>query len=142
MADEELQRELEAAKKELRQLEERRRQQQEAQKQAQQQQRPRVMTARRPGPIGRVAERVGSAVSKIHAPRLDARTFLIGLLIVIAFILLAENWAPVRINILGLYIDVPKAVAFVVNVAIGMLILWLWQRHAAAARAPREAEQQ
>jgi uncharacterized integral membrane protein len=91
------------------------------------------MSARRPGPVARGAQRLGQALAQIHWPRLDAATILYLLLALIVFALLAENWSPVRVNLLGVYVDVPKAVAFVVNLGLGMLLLWALQR-----RRPRQ----
>ncbi len=94
----------------------------------------RAMSARKPGLFGRMAQSVSDSLAHLRMPRFEWATLgyiLLGLLI---FILLAQNWAPVRINIFGLYIDVPKAVAFVVNIGIGMLVLWLVQRWLSARR--------
>ena len=146
MADEELRREIEEARKQMRQAGEqpaapaKQRPQQAAQPKQSQKPKAVPMSARRPGPVKRVADRVSQSISRIHPPT-DARTIAIVLLILIVIALLAENWSPVRINLFGLYIDVPKAVAFVVNLALGMALLWLWQRHQ-ARRRPREGSQQ
>ncbi|MBC7287022.1 MAG: hypothetical protein H5T86_03050 [Armatimonadetes bacterium] len=87
-----------------------------------------AMSSRRPGPFARAGDSIGKAVGHLRLPRLDAVTILYGLLALIVLALLAENWSPVRINLFGLYVDVPKAVAFVVNLGLGMLLLWAIQR--------------
>jgi uncharacterized integral membrane protein len=48
---------------------------------------------------------------------------------ILVFVLLAQNWSPVRLNFFGIHVDIPKAVAFVVNIGLGMLALWVLQRH-------------
>jgi uncharacterized integral membrane protein len=88
-----------------------------------------AMSARKPGAVGRAAERLTDAVAGVHVPRMDTAAFLYILLALIAAAFLAENWAPVRVNVFGLYADVPKALAFVVTLAAGAGLLWLWQRH-------------
>lgn len=97
-----------------------------------------AMSARRPGIFARAGDRLAQAFARVHLPRLDAVTILYGLLALIIFALLAENWSPVRINIFGVYIDVPKAVAFVVNLALGMLLLWIIQRYQRRSSAQAE----
>ncbi len=102
---------------------------------------PKAMSARRPGFFARAGDRLAHAVSRIHMPRLDATTILWGLLALIVFALLAENWSPVRINLFGVHVDVPKAVAFVVNLGLGMLLLWLIQRYQRRGAAKSEGGQ-
>jgi len=97
-----------------------------------------AMSARRPGVFARAGDKIAQAVGRIHLPRLDATTILYGLLALIVFALLAENWSPVRINLFGVHVDVPKAVAFVVNLGLGMLLLWLLQRNQRRSAAKSE----
>jgi len=88
----------------------------------------RAMSARKPGLIGRWVEAISQSLSGLRLPRIDLATVAYGLVGLIVFVLLAQNWAPVRVNVFGVYIDIPKAVAFILSVGIGMLTLWLMQR--------------
>ena len=66
------------------------------------------------------------------------RTFVIGLLALLVIVILAENWAPVRFYFLGLALELPKAVAFVLDVAIGAALMWLLlRRPGRAEEAPK-----
>lgn len=42
--------------------------------------------------------------------------------------LLAANTAPVRVVLFFWTVDVPKALAFVIDVALGAVLMWLWMR--------------
>lgn len=53
------------------------------------------------------------------------RTFVIVLLALLVIVILAENWSPVRFYFLGLALELPKAVAFVIDVVIGAVLMWL-----------------
>lgn len=88
----------------------------------------RAMSARKPGPIGRRVEAISQSLSGLRLPRIDLATVAYGLVALIIFVLLAQNWAPVRVNVFGVYLDIPKAVAFLLSVGLGMLVLWLVQR--------------
>lgn len=89
----------------------------------------RAMSARKPGPMGRAAERVGGAIGGMRKPRFTFLTFLYLLCALIIFAFLVENWTPVRIDLFGVFIDIPKTVALIISLALGMAILKLWQEH-------------
>lgn len=55
----------------------------------------------------------------VRRPSLSGRTFLALLIALIALVLVIENWAPVRFYFLGLALELPKSIAFILNVAIG-----------------------
>jgi len=82
--------------------------------------------ARRPGVFAKAADALSDRLGRLRPPPLDWRTFSYGLLALIALILVARNWAPVRIDFFGWHPDVPKAVAFVFFFALGLLAEWLW----------------
>ncbi|MCX7599917.1 MAG: hypothetical protein N2512_13780 [Armatimonadetes bacterium] len=86
-----------------------------------------AMSAKKPGAVGRAAEKLTEAVSTLRTPRVGFRELGYGLGVLVILALLIQNWAPVRINVFGLYADVPKAVAFLVTLAAGMGLLKLWQ---------------
>jgi uncharacterized integral membrane protein len=99
-----------------------------------------AMSAKKPGAVGRAAEKLSEAVSGLRAPRLGWRElgYALGGLIILA--LLVQNWAPVRINVFGFYADVPKALAFLVSLAAGMGLLKLWQGRAAKTSEREEGQ--
>ena len=70
---------------------------------------------------------------------LNAKT--IGLVIVaaLALWLLLANLAPVRVVLFFWTVDVPKALDFLLAVALGAVLMWLWGR-ARAAKTPSEGE--
>ncbi len=107
----------------------------------------RGIAARKRGAVAKARDAVRSSLSNLRPPPLDWRTVSYGLLALIALVLVAGNWAPVRINLFGWYLDIPKALAFIAFFVLGVLAAWLWevraQRLARAASAePTEAEEQ
>ena len=54
----------------------------------------------------------------------NLRNFLIGLVALILLVLVAENWAPARLNLIGLHADIPKSVLLVVDFALGFGVAW------------------
>lgn len=96
-----------------------------------------AMSAKKPGAVGRAAEKLTGAVSSFRTPRVGWRELGYGLGAVIILALLIQNWAPVRINVFGFYADVPKAVAFLVTLAAGMAVLKLFQ-----GRTPKTVERE
>ncbi len=83
-----------------------------------------AMSAKKPGVVDLAKGRLSDRVSRFGRPRLTVVNALWGLLVVLAIALLAENWSAVRVNFFGAYVDVPKPVAFLVDVLIGALIMW------------------
>lgn len=63
----------------------------------------------------------------------NARTFAVGLAVLLVIVIFAENWAPVRFYCFGFALEVPKAVCFLLDVALGAVLMWLWQRRAGRA---------
>lgn len=87
-----------------------------------------AVAARLPGLASRVGASVSAPLSAVREHRWDLKTFLWGLLGLILLVLLIENWVPMRFYFLGLRFELPRALAFIVDMAIGGLILWLWLR--------------
>lgn len=96
-----------------------------------------AMSAKKPGAVGRAAEKLTGAVSSFRTPRVGWRELGYGLGAIVILALLIQNWAPVRINVFGFYADVPKAVAFLVTLAAGMGLLKLCQ-----GRTPKTTERE
>lgn len=87
----------------------------------------RAASARRRGALGRARDAVTAFFGSLRPPRLDWRTVLYGLLLLIALILIARNWAPVCIDLFGWHIYPPAAVAFIIFFVLGILGAWLWE---------------
>ncbi|MHB8996533.1 MAG: hypothetical protein ACYC63_14910 [Armatimonadota bacterium] len=64
----------------------------------------------------------------VKHPQFNGRTFLTILIILIILVILAENWAPVRFYLFGIALELPKAIAFLLDVALGAILMWLWLR--------------
>ncbi len=94
---------------------------------------------RKPGLVARTIERCRAAVERIRLPAPDWRTFGWTLLALVLVMFIIGNWAPLRINFFGLYLDAPRAVVFVVLFLLGMVTAWLLEVRAKRARAAEEA---
>lgn len=66
------------------------------------------------------------AKNYVKRPQFNGRTFLILLLALLALVILGENAAPVRFYLLGLALELPKALAFLIHVAAGAALMWWW----------------
>ena len=64
----------------------------------------------------------------VRRPQFNGRTFLTILIVLIILVILGENWTPVRFYLFGIALELPKAIAFLLDVAIGALLMWLWLR--------------
>lgn len=64
----------------------------------------------------------------VKRPQFNGRTFLTTLIVLIILVILAENWAPVRFYLFGIALELPKAIAFLLDVALGAALMWLWLR--------------
>jgi len=95
----------------------------------------RAASARKAGFLGRTTDALSDRLSKLRPPTLDWRIFSYGLLALIALILIARNWAPVRIDLFGWHPDLPKAIAFIFFFVLGLLAAWLWALRGQRARA-------
>jgi uncharacterized integral membrane protein len=70
---------------------------------------------------------------------LNAKTIGLAIVAALALWLLLANLAPVRIVLFFWTVDVPKAFDFLLAVALGALLMWLWGR-ARVAKKPAEGE--
>lgn len=89
----------------------------------------------KPNAFARMAQSIRSKCERITLPALDVRTFAWGLVVLIILCFVIRNWAPVRINLFGWYVDAPRAVVFVIIFLLGMLTGWLME-----VRSRRTAE--
>lgn len=71
---------------------------------------------------------IDRAKGYVKRPQFNGRTFLLMLLALIALVILTENLAPVRFYLLGLALELPKALAFLLQVALGAALMWWWLR--------------
>lgn len=71
---------------------------------------------------------------------LNWRLAVIGAAIILLVWLLLANLSPVRTVLWLWVVDVPKAVAFVLDVALGALLMWLWLRYWSRRQAAKEGE--
>jgi hypothetical protein len=99
-----------------------------------------ALPARKPSPLTKACDALAGPFKALRLPACNARTAGLGLIGLLALVLLGGNWAPVRINLFGIwYIDPPKPLAFIVDVAIGACLVLLWQRSSARRAAEAKA---
>jgi uncharacterized integral membrane protein len=91
--------------------------------------------ARKPGALARLGATIVAPLALLRTRTWDLKTFAYGLLALIILAILADNWALVRLNLFGLRFELPKAIAFLLDVALGALLMWLWLR-----RSPKAVE--
>lgn len=85
---------------------------------------PKAVGVKQPGLAAR-------ASAYVKHPTWNGRTFLALLIVLLIVVLFAENIAPVRFYFLGLALELPKSIAFILDVALGALLMWLWLRRGA-----------
>ena len=93
---------------------------------------PAVMPARRPGVVARITAPVAGLCHRVHLPPWNLRTFGIGGVVLLLVLVFVENWPPMRLSLIGLHADVPKAVALAVAFILGFLVAWLVLRRGGA----------
>jgi len=100
-----------------------------------------ALPARRRGSVARILAAVSAPFQSLRLPALNARTAACGLIIVLVLWELGANWAPVRVSILGIWhFDIPKALSFIIDVAIGVALAVLWQRLTGRKPEPKSEE--
>ena len=105
------------------------------------QNRARAAGSRKPGVVNRMMDQCRDTVESIRLPKADWRTFAWGLLLLILIIFIVGNWAPLRINFFGWYLDAPRAVVFAIFFGLGMVATWLLEMRGRRSRAPEEPEE-
>lgn len=69
-----------------------------------------------------------SQLRQLPRNALSLRGFFVGLILLILLVLIAENWVPSRFYFLGARFELPRALAFVIDAAIGAFVMWWWLR--------------
>ena len=84
---------------------------------------------KKPGLLARIGQRLAGLVPRrLGDDLLSYRNLAIGVIALLVIWLLAANGSPVRIVLWFWTVDVPKWIAFLVDVALGALLMWLWLR--------------
>lgn len=98
-----------------------------------------VVPAERRSFLGRILAPVTDFFSRIKPPAWNVRNFLIGLLALVLAVIVVENWPAMRLNFLGLHVDIPKAAVLVIVFALGFALAWtVCRRRSEAAEAGGE----
>ena len=95
---------------------------------------PAGVPTKRPGILQRLCAPCKAFFGRFHLPPWNLKTFLIGLAVLVLLLVIVENWPPMRLSLLGLHADIPKAVVLAVVFALGYLVAWI------GMRKPRPAE--
>ena len=93
-----------------------------------------MLPERRPGAFSRFGTQVSGQLAHLGSPAWNWRNFGIGLLALLVLLLLGTNWAPVRVYVLGLRLELPGALAFLLSLVLGGLLTWLCLRRHTSAR--------
>lgn len=83
-----------------------------------------VVPAERRSFLARILAPVTDFFSRIKLPAWNVRNFLIGLLALVLLVIVVENWPAMRLNFLGLHVDIPKAVVLILVFALGFALAW------------------
>lgn len=101
---------------------------------------------RKPGFFARIGQRIKAPIAgRTQRARWDVlnwRLAVIGAVVVLLLWLLLANLSPVRIVLWLWVIDIPKAVAFILDVALGALLMWLWIRYRSGGKPATEEEEE
>jgi hypothetical protein len=93
-----------------------------------------------PGFFARLLGKITAPFAALRFPGLlGPKAIAVVIAVALAVWLLAANAAPVRIVFFFWPVDMPKYVAFILDVALGGLLMWLWLRPR-AAKKPAEGE--
>lgn len=84
-----------------------------------------AMPTRKPGFFSRFGHSVARPVGTVSRVGWNLRSFLLVLAVLVCLVLLAQNWAPVRFYFFGWAFELPKAIAFLIDVALGVVLTWL-----------------
>lgn len=100
---------------------------------------------RKPGFLARIGRRIKAPIAeRTQRARWDIlnwRLAVIGAVVILLLWLLLANLSPVRIVLWLWVIDIPKAVAFVLDVALGALLMWLWIRYRSGGEPAADEEE-
>ncbi len=105
----------------------------------------RAVSARRPGWLARMGNKLAVRISRIDLPQWNWRNFLYGLAVLLVLILTGRNWVDVRLDLILWRFDIPKSIVIVACVLLGAGLMRAWdiyrQRQPAETEALREDEQ-
>jgi len=94
-----------------------------------------------PGFFGRLLSRVTAPFAALRpAELLGPRAGGVVILAALVVWLLVANLAPVRVVLFFWTVDIPKALAFLIDVALGALLMWLWLRPKASKKPAEGAK--
>ena len=98
----------------------------------------RTMSARKPGPMHQLGDKIAAPFTRVRLPEWNLQTFayLLGIIIILWFLL--ENLAPVRVRLLVWNGEAPKTLLFIVNLLLGAALLLCGQRWSAARSSRRD----
>ncbi|MCK4323324.1 MAG: hypothetical protein KAW89_02250 [Armatimonadetes bacterium] len=101
-----------------------------------------AVPAHKPGWLARLGERISNQVSGISLPEWNLRSFLYGLALLVAFILIWRNWVDIRLDVLIWRFDVPKSIVIILAILLGAGLVRAWEAYHSrrAARAEQSEE--
>jgi len=101
-----------------------------------------AVPARKPGWLARLGERISNQIARVGLPEWNLRSFLYGLGLLVAVILIARNWVDVRLDVLVWRFDVPKSVVIIAAILLGAGLVRAWDAYHSrrAARAAQSEE--
>lgn len=88
-----------------------------------------AIPARKPGWLARLGERISNQIARVGLPEWNLRSFLYGLALLIAVILIARNWVDVRLDVLVWRFDVPKSVVIIAAILLGAGLVRAWDAY-------------
>ncbi len=88
-----------------------------------------AVPARKPGWLARLGERISNQIARIGLPEWNLRSFLYGLALLVAFILIWRNWVDVRLDVLIWRFDVPKSIVIIAAILLGAGLVRAWDAY-------------
>ncbi|HEY3396129.1 MAG TPA: hypothetical protein VGM19_00570 [Armatimonadota bacterium] len=104
--------------------------------------RQRAMSARKPGKLHRLGDKVAAPFTRVRLPEWNLRTFLYLLVVILILWFLLENWPPVRVRLLIWNGEAPKTILFLFNLLLGAALLRWWQLFTAQRAAHKAAAEE
>lgn len=98
---------------------------------------PEVVPAHKPSVFSRIATPVSENAGKVSPTAWSLKTFLLGFVGLVVLVLVVENWPAMRINFVGLHVDLPKSVVFVITFGLGFAAAWLMFRRRGDSGQPK-----
>lgn len=89
---------------------------------------PAMLPAERPGLIKRLLSPLARLGRLLRLPPWNLRTFGVGVAVLLLVLVIVENWAPMRLSLIGLHADVPKAAVLFVVFILGWVVARLSAR--------------